>query len=643
MVIDSVEPRIASADGRLFPVKRVTGEPLVVEADVFADGHDRLRCVLQVRAEGSPWTETEMEPLGNDRWRARLLCGPVGRYAYRIVGWVDEFATWVDRVGAYAKAHEDVSADLGIGARLVRDAAVRASPSDRSTLLAYSDRSSDPAAGAAAAAEPELARLMRLYDDRAEATTLEDEIPLVVDPQRARCSAWYELFPRSASTEDRHGTFADVRDRLPLIEKLGFDVVYLPPIHPIGTTARRGPDNAPDAGPGAIGSPWAIGSERGGHDAIDPELGTLADFHALIADARRRGMDIALDLAFQCSPDHPYVREHPEWFRHRPDGSIRTAENPPKRYRDIYPLDFESEDRRALWAELLRVTLLWVERGIRIFRVDNPHTKPFAFWEWLISEVKRDHPDVIFLAEAFTRPKIMYRLAKLGFTQSYTYFTWRNTKAELTDHLTELTSPPVVDFFRPNLWPNTPDILHETLQTGGRAAFMARLVLAATLGASYGIYGPAFELGEDRPAAPGSEEYLHSEKYQRRIWDWGEHAGIRGLIERINRIRRENPALWSDRRLRFHRIENDLLIAYSKRTESRDNVIVTVVSLDHEHMRSGFLELDLGELGVDAARPFEAHDLLGDGRYRWQGARAYVELRPEMPAHVFRIEGRGEG
>ncbi len=633
VVIDEISPRVETADG-LFPVKRTSGEALVVEADVFADAHERLRVVVQHRAaDDREWCEVEMAALVNDRWRAEVVCGAPGRYAYRLVGWVDPFATWLERLAKRVAANDELGAELDIGARIVGSAAARARGEDRAALEGHAARLR-AASGERAATEPDLAALMARYDARADATTSR-ELPLVVDRELARFSTWYELFPRSASTEDRAGTLADVRERLPLIRKMGFDVLYLPPIHPAGTTERRGPNNTPSTSADDLGSPWAIGSPDGGHDAVDPRLGTLADLRALVADARAQGIEVALDVAFQCSPDHPYVREHPRWFRHRPDGTIMFAENPPKKYRDIYPIDFETEDREALWNELLRVVRFWVDQGVTVFRVDNPHTKPFAFWQWLIAEVKRDHPDVIFLSEAFTRPKIMYRLAELGFAQSYTYFTWRNAKWELEQYFSELTQTPVREFFRPNLWPNTPDILHATLQLGGRAAFVQRFVLAATLGASYGIYGPAFELCEGRAIAAGSEEYLDSEKYQRRRWDWDEHAGIRDLVTRVNRVRREHPALQSDRTLRFHATEDEMIVAYSKR--AGDDVILAVVSLDAHNPRAGFVRCDLDALGVAGGAPFEVRDLLTGARHEWRGDRNYVALSPALPAHVLAV------
>ncbi|HZA57031.1 MAG TPA: alpha-amylase family glycosyl hydrolase, partial [Candidatus Udaeobacter sp.] len=444
-----------------------------------------------------------------------------------------------------------------------------------------------------------------------------------------------------ASNPGAHGTFQDCEQRLSYIAGMGFDVLYLPPIHPIGRSFRKGKNNDLIAGPQDVGSPWAIGAKEGGHKAIHPQLGSLEDFRRLVAKAREFGIEIALDIAFQCTPDHPYVREHPEWFRKRPDGSIQYAENPPKKYQDIYPLDFERDDWKELWDELKSVFIFWSEQGVRIFRVDNPHTKSFLFWEWVIAEVKRDYPDALFLAEAFTRPKVMYRLAKLGFTQSYTYFAWRNTKWELTEYFTELTQTEIADFFRPSLWPNTPDILTEYLQFGGRPAFMTRLVLAAMLGASYGIYGPAFELCENVPREPGSEEYLNSEKYEIKHWNLDRPDSLKDFIARVNRIRQENHALQGDRNLRFHAVDNPEIICFSKHTDDLNNVIVVVVNLDPHHPQSGRVELATEELGLDPQQPFQMHELLTDARYLWHGTINYVQLNPQsVPAQIFRVRHR---
>jgi starch synthase (maltosyl-transferring) len=422
---------------------------------------------------------------------------------------------------------------------------------------------------------------------------------------------------------------------------MGFDVLYLPPIHPIGRAFRKGRNNSTVAGPDDPGSPWAIGAAEGGHKAIHPELGTLEDFRHLVAAAAQHGIELALDIAFQCAPDHPYVAEHPEWFRRRPDGTIQYAENPPKKYQDIFPFDFETEHWRELWDELKSVVQFWVDQGVRIFRVDNPHTKPFPFWEWLIAEIKRDCPEAIFLAEAFTRPAALFGLAKRGFTQSYNYFPWRNTKWELTQYLTELTRTSVKEFFGLNLWPNTPDILPEYLQYGGRPAHMARFILAATLGPTYGVYGPVYELCENRPLAPGREEYIDSEKYEIKNWDIGRPDSLRGLIGRVNQIRRDNSAFRANHNLRFHDVDNDQIIAYSKSNGDRTNEVLVVVNLDPHYKQSGFITLPLEDLGLDLRQPYQAHDLLTDARYLWHGTRNYVELDPRtVPAHIFVIRRR---
>jgi starch synthase (maltosyl-transferring) len=643
VVIEGLSPEV---EGGRFPSKRSLGERIVIEADVFADGHDQLACLLRYRHKAeSGWIEERMTALGNDRWRAEFTATELGGYLYTVEGWVDRFLTWRQQLAKRVGAGQDVTLELEIGAKLVEAAAARAKGDDATVLskFAVALRNSalaDPAAKAERVPH-QLVELMDRYPDRSESVTYPRELELLVDPVRARFSSWYELFPRSAGEPGRHGTFRDVERRLPYIAGMGFDVLYMPPIHPIGRTNRKGANNSVKASPGEPGSPWAIGSEEGGHKAIHPELGKLEDFRHLLRAAEERGMAVALDIAFQCSPDHPYIREHPEWFRHRADGSIQYAENPPKKYEDIVPFDFESEAWRELWAELLSIVMYWAEQGVRIFRVDNPHTKPFAFWEWLIAEVKRDYPEAIFLAEAFTRPKVMYRLAKAGFTQSYTYFAWRNTAWELTQYFTELTQAPVRDFFRPNLWPNTPDILTEYLQNGGRPAFAARLVLAATLGASYGIYGPAFELCEARAKEPGSEEYLDSEKYQLRSWDLDKPDSLKELISLVNEIRRENLALQSDRGLRFHTTENESLIAYTKSTSDLADVVLTVVNLDPHHTQSGMVTLPLQALGLDADKSYQAHELLSGARYMWNGPRNYVEINPQAaPAQIFRFRRR---
>jgi len=640
VIIDRVQPEI---DGGRFPIKRTLGEKVKVRADILTDGHDAISALLLFRHERSArWRVVFLEGFANDKWKASFKVAELGRYVYTVCAWLDRFKSWRRDLAKRLAAGQDVAVDLLTGAALVEQALPRAADPHRTWLAdcAQALRSNqNPENRARLALNPALlTRMQRCLPERAQMTFFPKTLQVVVEPVKARFSAWYEMFPRSCSpTPGAHGTFSDCEARLPYIADMGFDVLYLPPIHPIGTTHRKGRNNAPVCEPKDPGSPWAIGAAEGGHTAIHPELGTLDDFRDFVGKARSHGLDIAMDLAFQCSPDHPYVREHPEWFRQRPDGSIQYAENPPKKYEDIYPLHFECAERRALMHELKRVVLFWIDQGIHIFRVDNPHTKPFAFWEWLIGEVKRSHPEVIFLAEAFTRPKVMYRLAKLGFNQSYTYFAWRNAAWEIKKYFTELTQTDVAEFFRPNLWPNTPDILTEHLQNGGPPAFAARLILAATLGANYGIYGPAFELCENRPREAGSEEYLNSEKFETRTWDIDSPGSLKDLIARVNRIRRENPALQGDRSLRFHPVDNEQLICYSKHTADFSNVILTVVNLDPHHTHSGWLELPLAELGL-AAEPFQAHDLLSEARYQWYSPRNFIELNPQVvPAHIFRI------
>jgi starch synthase (maltosyl-transferring) len=638
VVIERVAPQI---DGGRFPIKRIVGEPVTVEADVFADGHDALgAAVLYRREDDASWTEASMTPLAGDRWQATFAVETLGRYAYTVQAWVDPFGTWARDLSRRVAAGHDVAPELVVGAALVEAAQARAVPADARRLAAAAGALRRGGGDATAAAlDPDLAAVMARWAERRDLTTFDRELWVLVDRARARFSTWYELFPRSCAAEPgRHGTLADCQARLDYVAEMGFDVVYLPPIHPIGRTHRKGRNNAPTAGPDDPGSPWAIGAAEGGHDAVHPQLGTLDDVRRLVARARALGLEVALDLAFQCSPDHPYVTEHPEWFRWRADGRVQFAENPPKRYEDIFPLYFEGDAWASLWEELRRVVAFWIKQDVRIFRVDNPHTKPFRFWEWLLAAIRAEHPDVLFLSEAFTRPAVMYHLAKLGFTQSYTYFAWRNTKWELERYFTELTRTEVVEFFRPNLWPNTPDILTEYLQTGGRPAFVARLVLAATLGASYGIYGPPFELCEARPREPGSEEYLHSEKYEIRHWELDRAESLRHLVARVNRIRRENPALQDDRSLAFHSVDTDALIAYSKRTADLSNVILAVVNLDPHHRQAGWVTLPLEALGLSPHEPYQVHDLLTGMRFLWSGARNYVELDPQrLPAHIFRV------
>ena len=590
-MIESVRPQV---DGGRYPIKRALGDEVLVEADVFTDGHDAVVAELLFKhSEEKAWHSIPMEFRHNDHWAAAFRVEKLGRYQYTVRGWTDPFRTWQRDLVKRHEAGQDLTVDLQIGAELL----------------------------GAEIADYESAIDLAPPPPREEwVVSFEKSLEVVVDPVRARFSSWYEMFPRS------FGGLRGVLEVLPYVERLGFNVLYLPPVHPVGVSARKGKNNAIACKPGDVGSPWAIGSKEGGHKALNPELGTFDDFHALVRAAEKREIQIALDIAFQCSPDHPYVKEHPEWFRARPDGTIQYAENPPKKYQDIYPFDFETPAWQSLWEELKSVFEFWVGHGVTIFRVDNPHTKAFAFWEWAIADLKRKHPELIFLAEAFTRPRVMHKLAKLGFTQSYTYFTWRNTKHELTEYFTELATEPSREYFRPNFWPNTPDILHETLQHGGRPAFIVRAVLAATAAANYGMYGPAYELQERTPREPGSEEYLNSEKYELKRWDLERADSLAPMITRLNTLRRENAALQSDWSLQFHPVDNSQLIAYSKK--AGDNEILVVVNLDVHHPQSGWIDF----------APCEVHDLLSGGHYLWTKPRNYIELSPhKLPAHVFKV------
>jgi starch synthase (maltosyl-transferring) len=657
VVIEGIKPQV---DCGRYPAKRISGDTVTVTAAVFGDGHDHVAGrLLYRRAAEDGWRSTPLVPLTNDLWTANFKVDELGDWLYTIEGWIDHFGTWCadlrKRIDAQPAAGEsdssverrDIPLALRTGALLLeRIAKIAEGPDGKLLAKTAAELQRKADSGATSFEYPlsdEVIALAAKYPDLSLATRYPQELPLWVNRERARYSTWYELFPRSTSPEPGgHGTFADVKVLLPEIAAMGFDVLYLPPIHPIGTAFRKGRNNSVTAAEGEPGSPWAIGSKEGGHKAIHAQLGTLRDFKGLVAGAREFGMEVALDIAFQCSPDHPWVSEHPEWFVIRPDGSIQYAENPPKKYQDIYPLNFESPDWRGLWEALRDVFTYWARQDVRIFRVDNPHTKALSFWEWCIAEVHKKYPDVIFLAEAFTRPHVMYSLAKAGFTQSYTYFTWRNTKAELQEYFEEISKPPVTDFFHPNLWPNTPDILHASLQNGGRTAFMQRFILAATLGANYGIYGPAYELCENAPAKPGSEEYFDSEKYEIRRWDRGASHSLASLITHVNRIRRDNPALHSDGSLHFHAVDNPNILCYSK--VSGDNRILVAINLDPTQEQAGWIDLDLKQFAVGNNESFEIEDLLTNARYEWHGRSNYVALRPDvMPAHIFRLVRTSNG
>jgi starch synthase (maltosyl-transferring) len=640
VVIERVRPEV---DGGRFAAKAAVGDLVEISAEIFCDGHERVAArLLHRRAGESEWTELPMALLEGDRYAATIPATALGVIEFTIEAWVDRYESWRHGTLRKASAAQEIGVELHAGAAFLDEAAGAAPELDAEALRTRA-RTLYDAAGDVAALEvlldQPLSELMRAHLPRLHVRPLGRVLTIVIERERARFGAWYELFPRSASPEPgRHGTFDDVIGRLAYVAAMGFDVLYLPPIHPIGDTFRKGKNNATAAEPGDVGSPWAIGAAAGGHTAIHPALGTLDDFDRLVAAAREHRLEIALDIAFQCSPDHPWVTEHPQWFAHRADGTIQYAENPPKKYQDVYPFDFESEDYLELWKALADVFRFWIRHGVEIFRVDNPHTKPFDFWEWLIAEIRRESPGVVFLAEAFARPNVMYRLGKLGFSQSYNYFPWKNARWELEQYYSEITDPDIRAFLRPASWVNTPDILNAYLQVGGRPASIIRLILAATLSANYGVYGPVFELCETRPREPASEEYLDSEKYQLRTWDLDADGSLRPLCARINAIRRSNDALRGDGSLQFHPCSSEEIICFSKSTPDLDNVILVACNVDPHHGHDGWVELDLSALGIEPDQTFQVHDLLTGSRYLWRGSSNYVALDPHhAPAHIFRV------
>jgi starch synthase (maltosyl-transferring) len=649
-------------DGGAFPAKATVGEPVTVTADVFTDGHDRAAAALRYRHGRKAWREVPMEALGNDRFVATFVPDRLGRWQFQVVGWLDHLGTWLHGMELKLAAAVDVTVDLQIGARLVAGALEAVDGADADALTRLRERlaagdtralghlpddDSEPVDGHVPDLQdvaPEHGgahELERLFwrTSRRDPATPSRPFDVEVDRERARFSAWYEFFPRSTvAPAAGHATLADALDRLDYVARLGFDVVYLPPVHPIGITQRKGRNNTVTSTPSDTGSPWAIGGPDGGHTAVHRELGTIEDVVKLADACRERGMELAMDIAFQCTPDHPWVTEHPEWFAHRPDGSIQYAENPPKKYQDIYPLDFESADWQGLWNELADVIRFWIANGVSTFRVDNPHTKAFAFWEWAIGVLRREHPEVIFLAEAFTRPRVMERLAKIGFNQSYTYFTWRQSSWELRQYFEELSTR-TVDYFRPNAWPNTPDILTEQLQTGSRTMFASRAALAATLSPSWGVYGPAFELGEHLPVRPGSEEYLDSEKYQLRQWDLDQPGSLAPFLARLNQIRRSQPALAHLRTLHFHEVPNTALLVYSKTDPTGVGPpILVVANLDAKRRHQAWVDIDLKPLGLPYESTYDVRDQLTGAVFRWQGAYNLVDLDPAItPMHIFEV------
>lgn len=640
VVVEAVRPVV---DGGAFPAKTAMGEPLTVEADVFTDGHDVVAAALcwrQVGASGEPgaWQHQTMAPVGNDRFTATFTPNDVGRIEYDVVGWIDHLETWRRDTVKKIDAGLDVSLELRAGAALVDRAVDCTSSQEDRDHLTHLRRAINEA-DTPVLHDTRWTDIFWRCTPRHPEARLVRPLPIDVDPLHGSFGAWYEFFPRSSVGGDTEGrTLLESIDRLDYVASMNFDIVYLPPIHPIGTTHRKGRNNATTATPDDVGSPWAIGSEDGGHTSVAPDLGTVDDVAAFATACHERGLQLALDIAFQCSPDHPWVSEHPEWFAKRPDGSIQYAENPPKKYQDIYPLDFESDDWQALWEALADVFRFWIDRGVTVFRVDNPHTKAFAFWEWAIASIRRDHPEAVFLAESFTRQRVMERLAKIGFNQNYTYFTWRQSQWELREYFEDLATR-TVDYFRPNAWPNTPDILTEQLQHGGRPAFVSRAVLAATLSPSWGVYGPAFELIEHTAVREGSEEYLDSEKYQLRSWNLDDGESLAPLLGRLNRIRHEHRAFRNLHTLHVHACEDPAILCFSKTDPAGDGrPVIVVVNLDPFDQHRAFVDIDLAAIGLPYGSDYDVVDELGGVTYRWSGNMNYVDLAPwSASAHVFSV------
>jgi len=653
VIIQNITPQL---DNGRYPVKRAEGQDLVAEADIFKEGHDVVSALLKWRKKGAAaWRETPMTPLINDRWQGVFPVTEIGAWEYTVEAWGDTFKSWREEIH---KKFNGGILDLGSesleGAALVSKAAARAGKSpDAKKLKAFAAKLQEAGAEAAnqLASDPALAALMTVWTDRSLSTEHSPALPLRVDRERAAYAAWYEFFPRSAEGKAGSGsTFRDCLGRVDDARAMGFDVVYFPPIHPIGETNRKGRNNLLKCEPGEPGVPYAIGNRRqgvngGGHKDVAPELGTLEDFSWLVGEINARGMEVAIDFAINCSPDHPYVEAHPEWFFKRPDGTIKYAENPPKKYEDVYPLNFHNEDWKGLWTEMKDVIAFWCKLGVRIFRVDNPHTKPVSFWEWLVAEIHAEFPDAIFLSEAFTRPKMMQALAKAGFTQSYTYFTWRNTKYELTEYLAELTQTEMKDYFRANFFTNTPDILPWFLQQGGRPGFLIRAALAATLSPVYGIYS-GFELCENSPV-PGREEYTDSEKYQFKGRNWDAPGNIKDYLTRLNAIRRDNRALQEYANLRFHLAENENILFFSKTTAAKDNLLLCAIMVDPVNPQTAFVHAPLADFGIGETETYQVEDLLTGERFFWTGERNFISLNPHTrPAHIFRIRrkaGRDQG
>jgi starch synthase (maltosyl-transferring) len=644
VVIENIKPQI---NGGKFPAKRVANDNFIVTADIFCDSHDIISAELIYKHQNDKeWQSYEMLHFINDQWKGSFELVYLGSYLYTIRAWINHFKSWHRDTMKKIEAEMDYAVDLQVGALIIKktlDIYTNMQGKDshylKKVINEFTSENILPENKIEPILNNKLFSTMVKYPVKDHVMNYEKIFEVNVDREKANFSAWYEVFPRSLNPDPgKHGTFSDCINFIPYVANMGFDVLYLPPIHPIGETKRKGRNNSITAKPGDPGSPWAIGSKYGGHKSVHPELGTIDDFRKLISKAQEAGLEVALDIAFQCSPDHPYIKEHPEWFRHRPDGTLQYAENPPKKYEDIYPLNFETDDWQNLWKELKSIFLFWIEKGVKIFRVDNPHTKSLSFWGWVIKEIKKTNPDVIFLAEAFTRPKVMYYLAKQGFTQSYTYFTWRNTKHNLTTYCNELVNSDVRYFFRPNFWPNTPDILPEYLQVSDRTGFIQRFVLAATLSSNYGIYGPAFELMENEPLHAGKEEYLNSEKYEIKNWNINNPKSLKKIIKRINKIRKENKALHNTHSLKFHDIDNEALIAYSKTSDDLNNIILVVVNMDPHHLHAGWVKFSPGDFGMDLHTPYQVHDLISGSYFLWSNEYNYVEINPGiMPVHIFKV------
>jgi starch synthase (maltosyl-transferring) len=633
VIIENVQPQV---DGGLYPAKRTVGERVDVTADIFGDGHDHIRAHLLFKKDGdSQWRAHEMHATGNDSWHGAFVVQEKGFYTFTVIAWIDHFETWFDGFKKKAAAGVDVTLELQEGILFLKRLSNGKVPELENAIRELDTTYERAVEYIVDEAFAELVHHFPLIEFEAR---YDKELKVVVEHQKANYSTWYELFPRSASLDYKHGTFKDVIRLLPRIESMGFDVLYLPPIHPIGKLNRKGKNNSVTANPDEPGSPWAIGSDEGGHKAVHKELGTLADYKTLISEAKKHGIDIALDLAFQCAPDHPYVKDHPEWFKQRPDGSIQYAENPPKKYQDIYPFNFETTAWPALWEELKSVIFFWIDQGVKIFRVDNPHTKPIPFWQWAIAEVNKKYEDIIFLSEAFTKPKVMASLAKIGYTQGYTYFTWRVTKQELIEYMTELVNGPSRNYFRPNFWPNTPDILPYHLQYQGENIFIIRLALAATLSSNYGVYGPPYETYEHTPVQ-GKEEYYESEKYEIKMYDWKRTNRMTDIFTIINKARKNHPALQSTWNINFCTVENPNLIAYLKATDDLTDIILVVVNLDQNSRQSGYVQLPKWRLNLGDKINLKLHDLMTDEHYTWTQEWNYVEIDPyRMPFHLFKIE-----